>query len=172
MDAPINVGATGQTKGSYFVATQLLSSIDITSPKYCIGTDCITSWPGTPSGAVVAFNLSSCPVGWQIADGTNGTVDLRGYFLRGLNTNSSGVDAGRTPGSVQQDDFKAHSHLTPTTSGVVQSSENGREVASWTRYGYDYIDGQNPDRESPPTSVVGGIETRPKNVALLYCQKI
>lgn len=35
-----------------------------------------------PPGAVMAFNLSACPTGWSIANGTGGTPDLRGEFIR------------------------------------------------------------------------------------------
>lgn len=48
----------------------------------------------------MAFNLSSCPSGWITADGTNGTPDLRGEFIRGLDS-GRGVDSGRTLGSSQ-----------------------------------------------------------------------
>jgi len=32
----------------------------------------------------MSFNLASCPSGWIEADGTNGTPDLRGAFIRGI----------------------------------------------------------------------------------------
>jgi len=35
-----------------------------------------------PTGFIGAFNLSACPTGWAAADGSNGTPDLRGEFLR------------------------------------------------------------------------------------------
>ena len=58
--APINVGSTGQTKTSSITATDLIGQNSVaspflqalggtdpkvTSPKYCIGADCITAWP-------------------------------------------------------------------------------------------------------------------------------
>lgn len=36
----------------------------------------------TPAGAVMAFNLTTCPAGWSAADGTGGRLDLRGEFVR------------------------------------------------------------------------------------------
>jgi len=39
-----------------------------------------------PLGAVVAFNLASCPTGYSPANGSNGTPDLRGEFIRGLDS--------------------------------------------------------------------------------------
>ena len=43
-----------------------------------------------PKGAIMAFNLASCPTDWSPADGNSGRPDLRGYFIRGL---YSGRDA-------------------------------------------------------------------------------
>ena len=58
----------------------------------------------------MAFNLSACPTGWIPADGTNGTIDLRGQFIRGLNTSTSGLDPNRTLASAQTSQNLAHSH--------------------------------------------------------------
>ncbi len=35
-----------------------------------------------PKGTIVAFNLEKAPDGWALCDGTNGTPDLRGRFIR------------------------------------------------------------------------------------------
>jgi len=64
----------------------------------------------TPSGAVIAFELSSCPTGWSAADGTNGHADLRGTFVRGIGGDTNGRDVVRTLLSYQTDDFKSHNH--------------------------------------------------------------
>lgn len=53
-----------------------------------------------PAGAVEAFNLGSCPSGWIASDGTSSTVDMRGYFVRGLDT-GGGVDPARVLGTLQ-----------------------------------------------------------------------
>lgn len=47
-----------------------------------------------PPGAVMAFNLTSCPTGWSAANGSGGTPDLRGEFIRGLDSGRN-VDTGR-----------------------------------------------------------------------------
>lgn len=53
-----------------------------------------------PIGAVVAFNTTTCPTGWVAADGSGASIDLRGEFIRGLDS-GRGTDTGRTLGSWQ-----------------------------------------------------------------------
>ena len=112
-----------------------------------------------PAGAVMAFNLSGCPTGWVLANGTGGTADLRGVFVRGLDK-GAGKDidgASRALASYQADEFASHAHqaYAPTSGGPANLANPGHGI------GNIY---QN-------TTSVGGNETRPKNVALLYCQK-
>lgn len=46
--------------------------------------DLVTNGPFNliPAGTVVAFNSDKAPAGWALCDGTNGTPDLRGRFIR------------------------------------------------------------------------------------------
>lgn len=37
-----------------------------------------------PPKAIMPFYAETCPDGWVLADGQNGTPDLRGEFVRGL----------------------------------------------------------------------------------------
>jgi hypothetical protein len=115
-----------------------------------------------PAGAVVPFNLTICPSGWVVADGTGGTVDMRGRFAR-ITTGSPAV------GTVQADQFIDHTHTI--TGPFVVSSSGTQAVCCATA-------GVNPVISNVIyMSVLGaiganvGTETRPKNVALLYCQK-
>lgn len=82
--------------------------------------------------------------------------DLRGEFIRGWD-NSRGVDAIRTFGSAQSDEFKAHTH--DVDEGRFQGGGSGT-LAS----GDDYT---NTVHDTNPTSEAGGDETRPRNIALL-----
>jgi microcystin-dependent protein len=143
----------------------------------------------SPIGTVMYFAASSAPVGWFECDGRNLDTqsfpdlfaairytyggsgvnfrlpDLRGEFLRGWDRSSvvgaRGVDPGRVFGSSQGDEFRSHSHQSPTWNG----SPGTYEVPSGTLYGYDY------GVQSAPTAATGGTETRPRNVALLPCIK-
>ena len=111
---------------------------------------------GVPAGEVAYFNLSSCPSGWIAANGTNSTVDVRGEFIRGLDS-GRGIDTGRVLASWQTDDFKSHTHGYSHTNIGGHDGNNGMVVT----YGMS----------SFTTDATGGTETRPRNVALLACQK-
>jgi hypothetical protein len=135
-----------------------------------------------PAGAVQAFAMNSAPAGWLAADGTAvsrstyaalfaaiGTTygagdgsttfalpDLRGYFVRGSGTNGDGTAAG-TFGAKQADEFKAHTHTTG-------SAFLGDSTGPW-----NFVGGSKGLVDI--TGSTGGTETRPKNIAMLYCIK-
>lgn len=150
-----------------------------------------TSWnakldasSGTPAGTIILFASPTVPAGHLKANGalvsrtaysalfaaigttfgagdgstTFALPDLRAYFPRGWD-DGRGIDVGRVFGSTQQDDFKSHTHAngfgasSSLTSTTVYSNNN------------KYVD------SSQPLTAVGGVETRPKNIALLYCIK-
>ena len=81
--------------------------------------------------------------------------DLRGEFVRGWD-HGRGIDAGRTLGSWQADEFKAHTHAIPARDnansgdGAVEDAEN---IGS---------------NRNTPSGSTGGSETRPRNVALMF----
>lgn len=132
-----------------------------------------------PIGSVMYFAASSAPLGWfecrgQSLDkvsyldlfnvigytyGGSGNSfrlpDLRGEFLRGWD-NGRGIDSGRAFGSLQLDEFKAHTH--GMTGGNVGSG--GSPGTGFTQLSYPGL-----------VNSAGGSETRPRNVALLPCIK-
>jgi hypothetical protein len=89
---------------------------------------------------------------------------LQGTFIRcwdgpikgGLDERTSINDPNRVFGSYQADEFKSHFHNDPTYNG----SNGSFEVPTGT-YGYDY------GSQSAPTGLTGGLETRPRNIALM-----
>jgi hypothetical protein len=110
--------------------------------------------------------------------------DLRGYFVRGSGTNSDGTAAG-TFGQKQANEIKSHSHTaTASTDGQHNHSYS---VPGFTRGGGDG-DLDNNERQGSDSgrttanagahshtitvNQTGGNETRPSNIALLYCIKI
>lgn len=137
---------------------------------------------GVPVGAILAFAKAAPPVGYLECNGSEisrtsyselfsviGTVygngdgsatfnlpDLRGEFIRGWSHEKPDVDTERTFGSNQDDELKSHSH-----NYIIYSTAGGGTGAgtSWTGTG------------TAATDPVGGSETRPRNVALMYVIK-
>lgn len=142
----------------------------------------------TPVGAIIPFPMGAVPAGYLELDGRVLSIatypdlasylgstfntgnegagnfrlpDSRGEFLRGWD-HGRGVDAGRVLGSNQADEFKSHTH------SVKDSSNVGNVFDSWT-YG-DTGDGVTQD-ENLRTNPTGGSETRPRNLAVMWCIK-
>lgn len=127
-----------------------------------------------PPGAIMAFNLASCPTGWIAADGTSGTPDLRGEFIRWLD-NGRWVDSGRTLASSQL--------ATRVFFNEVDDAwRAGRQVDmfDWVWVNYDGSVELAVTRASYPSLTPAwnvsnsrsyGIRVRPRNVAFLYCIK-
>ena len=116
-----------------------------------------------PKGAVVAFNLEECPTQWKPY------VKAYGRFIRGIDLTKTTPDQPgyRTLGSPQEDAMQGHSHSTNAENlsgnGNIQPGPAiGRRAAA--RVGDPIDDGRNG------TPRVAS-ETRPVNVALLYCEK-
>jgi microcystin-dependent protein len=154
---------------------------------------------GVPAGAVLPFAMNTAPAGWLAADGDEvsrtdyaalfsavGTTygagdgsttfalpDLRGYFVRGSGTNGDGTAAG-TFGAKQPDALQGHHHQLGTTAATVRSTQAGSSNATAAatatqgllvdRAGAVIADGTNG---TPRTAS----ETRPANIAMLYCIK-
>lgn len=134
-----------------------------------------------PEGAVMAFYLTTCPSGWIPADGTNSTPDLRGAFVRGLNSFDGGTtsnardpqDTGaRSIGHFQTDAFQGHRHgyssggdaptiIQPVANGSVTTGGPGSNGLLETETTTITDQGQGTPRFTT--------ETRPQNVALIYC---
>lgn len=151
-----------------------------------------------PVGATVAFPLNKVAPGFLELDGSVKSIavypdlaaflgtafnkgdegagnfrlpESRGEFLRGWD-HGRGVDADRGVGTYQADAFKAHRHDPLFATGAVNSgtilgitnSGAGDRTGSGEQYangggGLAYI------------STVGGTETRPRNLAVVWCVK-
>ena len=150
-----------------------------------------------PAGTVIAVAMGSAPTGYLKADGsavsrttyaalfaaisttygvgdgstTFNLPDLRGEFVRGLD-DGRGIDTGRTLGSAQADELEAHSHMV-ANSGTGSGGTSGALARSTSTGGdTEYVlQGIGGTPNVYPTSDTGGTETRPRNVALLYCIK-
>lgn len=120
-----------------------------------------------PAGAVMAFDLATCPAGWSEY------APARGRFLRGIDNGAGNdPDGTRAPGHAQADAFQHHTHnvnFAAATPGNANAYLSPARII-FARQG----DGSPSHSESPGSSVASGrvaAETRPKNVAVLYCRK-
>ena len=120
------------------------------------------------------FATTSCPTGWLLADGSNGTLDMRGVFPRGLD-NGRGLDPGRIIGSYQGDAIRnITGQFVTGANGYAVSYQQGAfynmSVGAYGHYQAGsneyYLAGFSADRMVPTAA-----ENRPQNVALLACQK-
>lgn len=136
-----------------------------------------------PTGQVSAFYLGACPDGWEPADGTNGTPDLRGRFIRGLDdagTGAAGMDPDgvRLLGNEQADAFQGHRH-NRRIDGIAEIATFPGLLMSWNAGSGGFISASSSSETfigDPVTDTVSGtprvaIETRPRNVALIYCMR-
>jgi hypothetical protein len=151
-----------------------------------------------PAGAVQAFAMNSAPAGWLAADGSNvnrttyaalfsaiGTTygagdgsttfalpDLRGIFVRGSGSQTiSGITYNKTFAAKEGDAMQGHRHAL----------ENGDQLWANGFGSYNFnVGGFNPLKTlavlDPTTDGTNGTprtasETRPANIALLYCIK-
>ena len=76
-------------------------------------------------GSIILFALPAAqiPAGWQVADGTNGTLDLTSGFVRGA---SGDGDVGATGGQDNQTHiFTAGSHSHLPQSGPPNQFDSG-----------------------------------------------
>ena len=138
-------------------------------------------------GQIAFFAGSATPKGWLLANGAaisrvtysplfsvigtaygagdGGTTfnvpDGRGVFLRGLDS-GRGLDTGRTLGSYQADAFKAHRHRMYSDSSATGDNLTANDTVNADEGSLNSKHGME---------VVGGTETRPKNVAFNMCIK-
>ena len=106
--------------------------------------------------SVIAFASDKCP------DGFYPYKKAQGRFIRGLDKSGKIDPDGkrRSIGSFQDDSLKKHRHSHDSIGWGAGASNLGKGRA----------DGNSPKHDwNIYSSYTGGEETRPKNVALLYC---
>ncbi len=192
VSAPINIGSTSQSKnGALSLGTSNPPttgySLDVTgagvfsagvaSNQFCLGTNCITSWPsggGVPSGAVMAFNLSSCPSGWSAFTQGAGRVILgTGDSVTTGSASHTLLQQGGEEKHLQtSSELAVHSHASyyQVSSAVNTSGASGGgswaftkqfgEAGAWTNTG-----------NTPASGTQVPMPIMNPYIALLYCQK-
>lgn len=65
-------------KGKLNVSSDITTAANLNSANLNV----TGSFNMLPKGTIIAFNFETAPPGWALCDGTNGTPDLRGRFIR------------------------------------------------------------------------------------------
>lgn len=157
--------------GSYSLGGGLTESLDSSLSMSTKGNLVICQggkWEpvnSTPSGTYAYYATSSCPSGWVKANGSNGTQDLRGLFIRAWD-DGAGRDSGRSLRSWQNEAFKSHNHKYNYTEADPKTSTDGDHY--WY---FDSVPASNQGKKYRTTTSTGGSETRPINRAMLACMK-
>ncbi len=141
---------------------------------------------GMPVASIVYIASSAVPTGFLKANGASVSTttyaalfavigylyggsgasfllpDLRGEFLRGWD-DARGIDSGRAIGTAQAGDIQSHTHTMTRFNNAGVTGANGSiptgDITPVTTNSAGLI------------NATGGIETRPRNVALLACIK-
>lgn len=146
-----------------------------------------TTYPRLWAWAQASGNLAAsegAKQAGQFGPGNGSTTftipDLRGEFVRGWD-DSRGVDSGRGIGSAQAQDYQSHGHGVTDPghahSSTVITGPGGVNYAGNYAAGLQYSAGPVAWATAPAVTRIsiqnsGGTETRPRNVALLYCIKV
>ena len=133
--------------------------------------DAVPNGSGTVQGVTADFSVLYTAVSTSF--GTVGTLpDLRGIFVRGSGSQDiSGITYNKTFAAKEGDALQGHEHTAPSGLSLAYSAV-GRGAGSFdTWYGDtgtgDNIIGTDGINGTPRTAS----ETRPANIALLYCIK-
>ena len=177
----VGSGVVLQNNGSPVGAAATLNfSTGLTVSTVSAGIATISTISSEIVGSVISVASSTAPTGYLKANGASlstttyaslfaaigytfggsggsfSVPDLRGEFIRGW-ADDRAVDTGRGFGSSQADDFKSHTHNIPayndSDGGFIDSAAGNSLVSNVT------------------SGSTGGTETRPRNIALLYCIK-
>lgn len=149
-----------------------------------------------PTGAIMPFYRPTAPDGWLICDGSAipaqytaliallgsaNTPNLRGMFIRGWSSGTSTtsqdpLSSSRTLGSIQTHGIAQHQHKytdrspeSTNSASPYQGSPYGAQsfTSGGQLFRYNYVLNTLIENSTPAWAE----ETRPVNIALLYCIK-
>lgn len=155
----VKVGNSSATCNATTEGSQRYNSID-KAMEFCNGTAWTAFDSGgasnIPAGAIMAFDLTSCPTGWSEY------TAAYGRFLRGIDKSGTNIDPSgqRAPGDLQNQG---------TAVNGMSVSVNAMNYSPNSGWGY----GTNNVAYGAATGSLSSTdpETRPKNVAVLFCRK-
>lgn len=112
------------SSNSYFLRAQYTSLYEL-PPQDSSSKFASTEWVNKliPKGSIIMFNglSSEIPKGWHICDGTGGTPNLTGKFIKASNT--SGETGGKSTIQILEENMPRHTHTF--VGNKVTTSESG-----------------------------------------------
>ncbi len=159
--------------------TAVLGLVTLTQVERAVASGIVTAYAGDTvptnwlecNGAEIsrttyAALFAAIGVLWGVGDGstTFNLPDMRGEFLRGWD-NGRGVDSGRALASSQADEFESHTHSINSAVKATTAFNAGVGSEHNTNYAND------ADQRIIVSGSTGGIETRPRNIAMMYIIK-
>lgn len=139
---------------------------------------------GVPIGTIVMWNGSTIPTGWAICDGSQGTPDLTGKFIRAASGGKVGEEGGKDSITLDNSNIPLHDHefkdyYHSEKPGVLKSGTNYDSITTNNKVGADGTDHDNtcliyykhktdPVGSANPTP----ISILPRYYSLLYIMRI
>jgi len=183
LDLPISAGGQlimtlcggGATCGGAY--GRILFGPDPTNPTAWIDTnDGTSSFGGTPSGTIAAFNLGACPTGWVSVPGLAGRTVIGTGQGVGLTDRTAGETGGEEKHTMTVAELVPHEHTSTYWVSQVRAGDTGnywnvlQGASNWDSGGA----GGPFTTWTPESSSTG--QGQPFNVmmpwvALTYCQK-
>jgi type IV secretory pathway TrbL component len=143
---------------------------------------------GLPIGSIILWKRTAAeiPLGWQVCNGTNGTPDLRDYFVYGASVDG---DVGTTGDGSHSHTIPANTssngtHTHPMTAGVANTSQNitdgkdadgsgvDRASASHGHSGISGTTGSDPDHSHTAGGSVANNTVVPPYIKLYYIMRV
>jgi len=138
---------------------------------------------GVPVGAVMIWkgNASTIPDGFQLADGTNGTPDLRGCFLMGIGaseTDDNLLDTGgntqhlHTMGAVTKATKHKHSVYLADSTHTIGNLATGASTVAWGWHNHSWSAVTSSEDEHTHTGTYAAADHLPPYTMYYYIARI
>jgi hypothetical protein len=135
-----------------------------------------------PVGAIVAWSSASIPTSWQLADGTNSTLDLRDRFVYGATADGDVGDTGgantHTHTSAETASDGAHSHTASfgtgdtSFSGAISREEGSTYTVAMTNHSHTFSIGLSSGNAHTHTlSALDSDTNLPRYIKLYFIEK-